>query len=201
MLPFWFTAWAMATSPSSAPETAEVIGAVPAERSSLALLFAAVLAVPLVGYGARYLVPAAPSIERMREIATAATLICGVALILVRLVVERRSLERAGRRIRLLATACEQAGELIVIVRQNSIEYANDAFCQATGYSREDLVNLPPMRLVAPESKMDVPALRERLMARQVLRATAMMARKDGSTFEAALSAAPILDGRGGRHS
>ncbi|OLE78884.1 MAG: hypothetical protein AUF76_18150 [Acidobacteria bacterium 13_1_20CM_2_65_9] len=197
MLPFWFAAWAMAAAPASAHEAQGPIGTAPIERSSLAVLFAAILAVAVIGYGSRYLVPAAEPIERMREIATAGTLVCGVALVMVRLVVERRSLESASQRVRLLATACEQAGELIMVLRQNRIQYANDAFCQATGYSREELLELPPMTLVAAESKPDIPALREQLRKRHVVRATTVMARKDGSRFEAAWSAAPIVDAAG----
>src|SRR6185436_19071862 len=67
MMPFWFAAWAMATAPPSARNTPRPISAPPIERSSPMVLFAAVLAVPVVGYGARYLVPAAEPIERMRE--------------------------------------------------------------------------------------------------------------------------------------
>src|SRR5262245_13397351 len=197
MLPFWFAAWAMADAPASGVEPGRPIGAAPAERPSPLLLFAAILAVPVVGYGARYLVPAAPPIERMREVATAATLVCGVGLLMVRIVVEKRSLEAAAQRVRLLATACEQAGELIMIMRQNRISYANDAFCHATGYSREELAELPPMNLVAVGSKVDIPALRDRLNSRQIVRAAIMVARKDGSRFEAAWSAAPIVDAGG----
>jgi PAS domain S-box-containing protein len=196
MLPFWFAAWAIATAPVSGIEVARPISTAPLERSP-AILFAAILAIPVVGYGARYLVPAAEPIERMREIGTAFTLVCGVALLMVRFVVERRSVESASQRVRLLATACEQAGELIMVMRQNQIQYANDAFCQATGYSREELLSLPPMTLVAPESKADIPALREEIRKRRVVRATTVMARKDGTTFQAAWSAAPIVDGAG----
>jgi two-component system NtrC family sensor kinase len=86
---------------------------------------------------------------------------------------------------------------LIAIVRQNRIQYANDAFCHATGYSRDELLSLPTMTLVAPESKDHIPALREELRKRHVVRATTVMARKDGSTFQVAWSAAPIVDGAG----
>jgi PAS domain S-box-containing protein len=197
MLPFWFAAWAIRTAPASEPELPREIQPVQPARQSPVILLAAILAVPLVGYGSRYLVPATQSVERMREIATAATLVCGVALVMVRLVIERRSVEQADQRVRLLATACEQAAELIVISRQGRFEYANAAFCQATGYSREEILALPPMALVAPESKDDIPALREQIRKRHIVRATTLMVRKDGSTFEAAWSAAPIFDASG----
>src|SRR5207244_4349762 len=90
MLPFWFAAWAMAESPASMADGPRPISA-PVHRPSAALLCAAVLAVPLVGFGARYLVPASGTVERLREITTVATLVCGVGLLMVRLVVERRS--------------------------------------------------------------------------------------------------------------
>ena len=197
MLPFWFAAWAMATAPASEHESVRAIQPASTARPSPAVLFAAILTVPVIGYGARYLVPAAEPIERMREIATAATMVCGVALVMVRLVVERRSVEQADQRVRLLATASEQAGELIVITREGRFVYANEAFCQATGYSREEILTIPPINLVAPESKDDLPPLRERLRKRQIVRATTVMARKDGSTFQAAWSAAPIVDHTG----
>jgi PAS domain S-box-containing protein len=197
MLPFWFAAWAMATAPASQVEQTRGIVASTAQHASPALLFFAIVAVPIVGYGSRYVVPASESIEHMREFATAATLVCGVALVMVRLHVERHAVDRADERVRLLAAACEQAGELILITSQNRIEYANDAFCQLSGYSREELGTLTPLELVAPESKAEVPALRERLREHKVVRAATVMTRKDGSTFRAAWSAASIVDGVG----
>ena len=63
--------------------------------------------------GSRYLVPLGRPLDDLRELATAFTLVCGVALVMVRLCVEQRAVEQANERVRLLATACEQAGELI----------------------------------------------------------------------------------------
>jgi PAS domain S-box-containing protein len=197
MLPFWFAAWAMATAPASQPELSRGIAGSTAQHASPALLFFAIIAVPIVGYGSRYVVPASPSIEHMREIATAATLVGGVALVMVRLHVERSAVDEADERVRLLAAACEQAGELIIITGQNRIEYANDAFCQLTGYSRQELGTLTPIELVAPESKAEVPALREQLRAHRVVRAATVMLRKDGGTFKAAWSAASIVNAAG----
>src|SRR5262249_62274881 len=71
MLPFWFAAWAMADAPPSVRDVPRPISAPPIERSSPAVLFAAILAVPIVGYSARYLVPASAQVDRLREMATA----------------------------------------------------------------------------------------------------------------------------------
>jgi PAS domain S-box-containing protein len=197
-LPFWWAAWPIATAPPSEDGDGVVVepmSTVPVGHSSPALLFAAVLAVPLVGYGARFVVPLDAPVEDLREIATAFTLVCGVVLIMIRLVVEQRSVEGANARVRLLATACESAAELIVITGLNRIEYANHAFCEATGYSREEILKLAPMDLVGDQSRPDVPEMRERLRERQVIRETSTMKRKDGTTFEAAWSAVTISDG------
>jgi PAS domain S-box-containing protein len=197
MLPFWFAAWAAATSPASAAESR----AVPTRglpQASPVLLFVALLIVPVLGYGLRYLMPFGEPVDTLRDIATASTLICGIAVVLVRLRVEQRLGEQANQRLRLLATACEQAGELIIIIgRDSHIEYANDAFCRATGYTREELESIVPSALVAAESTASIPIFNQSLKARQVARMTASLVRKDGGTFQAACVATPIVDGAG----
>jgi PAS domain S-box-containing protein len=196
MLPFFFTAWAAATAPVSPAESRSIVMWQPARRSP-ALLFAAVLVVPLIGFGLGYLMPVGEPIDRLREMAASLTLVAAVALVMLRLRVEQFELDRANNRVRLLATACEQAGELIIIVRGNRIEFANDAFCRAVGYTRQELEQVEPVQMVAVESRSDLPALREAIRSRQVVRATTKMLRKDGTTFTAAWNAAPILDASG----
>jgi PAS domain S-box-containing protein len=194
MLPFWFAAWAAATAPASVAEPSRSVTSGP-RHSSPALLFAALLTVAAVGYGLRFLAPLSGPVERLRELATAFTLMSGIALVMIRMRLEQRAVEQANQRVRLLATACEQAGELIVIVSSDSrVEYANDAFCRALGYTRGQLASLPPLALVAPASAGEVPALRQNLIAGTVTRITAMLARRDGTTFQAACVAAPIVD-------
>jgi two-component system, NtrC family, sensor kinase len=117
--------------------------------------------------------------------------------VMLRLRVERRAVARANHRLRLLATACEQAGELIIIVRDERIEYANAAFCGAVGYALDELQALAPITLVAPESRADLPALREQIRNKQAVRASTVMKRRDGTTFPAAWVAAPMLDEAG----
>jgi two-component system NtrC family sensor kinase len=161
------------------------------------LLFFAILTVPLLGYGLVYLAPLGTAVDRLRELATAVALVGGIALILVRLRVEQRAVEWANDRVRLLAAACEHAGELIVIVGGHRVEYANDAFCRAVGYSREELELVPPIQLVAAESQADIPLLREQIREKHAVRSTTVILRRDGSTFHADWTASPILDASG----
>jgi PAS domain S-box-containing protein len=196
MLPFWFAAWAAATSPAS-PIESRSAGPWVMRPSSPALLFAAILVVPAVGYSLRYLTPAGEHIDRLRDLVTSATLVCGTALIMIRLRVEQAAVERVNQGVRLLATACEQAGELILILRDQRIEYANDAFCRACGYAREDLEQLSPNALVGPDSRARLPQLMESLRARRVVRTNASIARKDGTLFDAECVATPLVNAAG----
>jgi signal transduction histidine kinase len=138
MLPFWFAASAAAIAPASQPEPRRAFIGAP-QREHATLLFVAVTVVPIVGYGARYLLPLGDPIDEYRDAATAFTMVCGIALVMVRMRIEQRAVEHANEGVRLLAAACEQTAELIVIIRRTAIEYANDAFCRATGYNLEEL--------------------------------------------------------------
>jgi PAS domain S-box-containing protein len=183
MLPFFCAAWAAATSPSS-PAESRVSPTRLMPQASPMLLFAALLVVPVLGYVMRFVMPLGEPVENLRDIATACTLVGGMALMMVRLRVEQRLGEQTNQRLRLLATACEQAGELVIIVgRDGHIDYANDAFCRATGYSHEQLDSIAPAVLVAPESAASIPLFNQSLKARKVTRMTATLARRDASTF------------------
>jgi PAS domain S-box-containing protein len=196
MLPFWFAAWAAATSPASVPES-PAIAVRSAQLGSPVLLFVVVLAVPLVGYGLRYAMPLEPRIDELRQNASAFTLVCAVALVMVRLRVEQRAVQRANERVALLAAACEQTGEFITIVRGARIGYANEAFCRATGYSREELQSVSPADLVVPEYRAELPNLTERMRRREMIRAKTVLVRRNGTTFPVEWAAAPIVDASG----
>jgi len=197
MLPFFSAAWGASTAPASPPET-RTSGFWSARHTSPALLFAALITVPIIGYGSTVLMPLGPDLDRLRELATALTVVAGIALVMLRLRVERGAAERANQHARLLATACEQAGELVIIIsRDRRVEYANEAFCRATLYSHDELVSLPPSALVAPASQDAIPGFNATLRERKVARVTVDLARKDGTTFQAACAAAPIVDPSG----
>jgi PAS domain S-box-containing protein len=192
MLPFWFAAWAAATAPRSPAEGPSSI-AHPRQLSQPRLLFIAIVLVPIVGYGVRLLVPLGDPLDGYRDLVTALTVVSGLLIIMTRFRVEQRAVDHANERIRLLATACEQSMELIVIARGHAIVYANEAFCRATGYSRRELEVISPAQLVATESiPAAAPAL-ERLSRREAARLTLVVARKDGTTFQADCAAAPLV--------
>ena len=197
MVPFFFAAWAASTSPSS-PAESRVSPTRVMPQASPMLLFAALLIVPVLGYVIRFVMPLGEPVDRLRDIATACALVGGMALVMVRLRVEQRLGEQANQRLRLLATACEQAGELVIIIgRDSHIEYANDAFCRATGYTHEELESIAPDALVAQESVSSIPLFNQSLKARKVTRMTVTLARKDAGVFHAACVAAPIVDAAG----
>lgn len=196
MLPFFFAAWAAAEAPASETQTRSIV-AQPMRYASPLLLYVALATVAVVGYGLRYAMPLGERVDRLRDVATAFALVSGIALVMVRVRLEQHAVERANERVRLLATACQHAAELILVTRGSQIEYANDAFCKTIGYSRDELAAFAPEQFVAPESRDDLGPLRDRLRSRHTVRATTMMIRRDGTTFPASWSAAPIVDASG----
>jgi PAS domain S-box-containing protein len=192
MIPFWFAAWAAATMPASEPEPQRSI--LDASRPSPpVLLFAALAAVPLIGFGGRYLLPLPDALERYREVVTALTLVLGLVMAMVRSLVERQALRYADSQVRLLAAACEQSDELIVIIRKGAIRYANHAFRRVSGYSSAELDILVPEKLGPQGSKDLSTRLDLALQQREPTRVVSAITRKDGSTFQADCAIAPIV--------
>ena len=192
MLPFWFSAWAAATAPASPAEFPSSI-AQPRRLNQPRALFIAIVLVPIVGYGARFLVPLGEPLDGRRALVTAFTVVAGLGFIMMRFRVEQHAVDSANERVRLLATACEQSMEFVVIARENTIVYANEAFCRETGYSRDELEALTPAQLVASDSIPATVSAVDRLRRREPARLTLSLARKDGTTFQADCAAAPIV--------
>ena len=142
----------------------------PLPQASPVLLFVALLSVPIVGYGLRYLMPLGEPVDTLRDIATACTLVCGIALVLVRLRVEQRA-RRAGQPARCACwrpPASRPASSSSSSGATAAIEYANDAFCRATGYTLEELESLvAAVRSSPPESSASIPIFNESLQGRQ----------------------------------
>jgi PAS domain S-box-containing protein len=196
IVPFWCLAWAASEAPASPRPEVSPLGNWIDPRPMSPLLFVPAL-VPIVGYGPRLIAPLGPSVDRLCDVVTAATLTVALGLTLVRVAVEQRARHRSDYRVWLLATACEQIDDLIVVTRADAIEYANTAFQRAFGYPLQDLRVLPPQALVAQESLGAIPSLAATLRRHESARTRLTLRRKDGSTFEAACSVTPISSASG----
>ena len=122
----------------------------------------------------------------------------GLVLLARWLLLQRRRLQRADSRARLLAAALEQTGDLIVVAKADgAIEHANDAFQRAVGFSLEELslVRFPePLDPKLASLHEEIPAA---LHARGVWRGMLRRRRPDGSTFATSSTIVGIRDAGG----
>lgn len=99
----------------------------------------------------------------------------------------------------LLARALDSVGEssLVSDASQNTI-YVNEAFCEATGYSSDEVIGRNCRFLQGPDtSANDIAAIRAALASGQVFRGQILNYRKDGSTFWNSLTISPLFDAGG----
>ena len=196
ILPFAFFPWAAASAPSSnagdddLQATAEEL-----TRPRPWVIFSAVALVPFIDFGLRQIAPA--SMPGFRDLSTAVAMISVLPLLVARIAVERAELQQASGTTRLLAEVIEQAQDLILVLTPDGgCRHANDAFCVATGYTREELKTAHARALV-PEEAMSIDDLQSLFRAKGVWRGTITRTRRDGTTFPVAASMASILDERG----
>ena len=98
-----------------------------------------VLLIPLIGYGMLLLEPLGAPMDSFRALLTGVTTVGGLALLTLRLSAQGGELQRADARMRLLAAATEQTGDLILITRANGqFEHANDAFLARSATPQRD---------------------------------------------------------------
>src|SRR5262245_13065419 len=199
ILPFWFYAWAASEAPDSPARSAAPIGGWTApSHVSPPLLPVAI--VPIVGYMPRFLFPLGMPIDLYRELGTLVALCGALGLTMMRVVMEQRARHRADYREWLLATACEQSHDLLLIARLSRIDYANDAFRRALGYSLEELRELQPGQLVAPEAKEMLADVRDRLRRNEVVQTRTVLQRRDRSLFHADCTITPLQTASGSSH-
>ncbi len=122
----------------------------------------------------------------------------GLGLLALWLILQRRQLQRADSRARLLAAALEQTGDLIVIARADgSIEHANDAFQRAVGFSLRELLTIRFPQPIAPEVESLQDEIPAALRARGVWRGILRRRRRDGSTFAASSTVVAVRNESG----
>ena len=98
-------------------------------------------------------------------------------------------------RIRLLQESVEQSNTAIFIVAANgTIEYANAAALQFTGYSRDELIGASADMLTRTEANLPlIPSFSEHIRQRKPWKNTLLLQRKDGSSRWAIVNIAPII--------
>ncbi len=197
ILPFLCYAWAADTSPASETDNEE-----PAERTSALrfVMFSAtpVLLIPLIGYSALRMHSLGGAVDSFRTLLTGLATVAGLGLLTLRLVVQRVELQRSDARVRLLAAATEQTGELILISRADGLfEHANEAFVRAMGFSRPELTHLrfpDPVEQGAEKLRDEI---ERSVRSRGIWRGTLKRSRRDGSTFPSACTVVALKDRAG----
>jgi len=193
IVPFLCYAAAALASPESPKASESVEAPVPPKHALISAV--PVFLIPLVGYGTLYLQPLGVADDSFRALLTSVMTVAGLGLLTLRLAAQGSELERAGARMRLLAAATEQTGDLILITRENGIvEHANDAFVRALGYSREDLATLTIADLMEPGFKTLDREIRSAVRAHGVWRGTLVRRRHDGTTFPASCTVVGLRD-------
>ena len=157
-----------------------------------------VLTIPLVGYSVLHLHPLLETADLFRALLTSVMTVAGLGILTLRLAEQGGELDRADSRMRLLAAATEQTGDLILITRADGrFELANDAFVRALGYSREELARFTIQDLMEKGvEQLNADVTRE-VAERGVWRGTVVRRRRDGSTFPASCTVTPLKDAGG----
>ncbi|HEX5475955.1 MAG TPA: ATP-binding protein [Vicinamibacterales bacterium] len=194
---FLSVAWSAKMAPASPPSDAESFEAQVVPPSAL-LSAIPVFLVPALGFGLQFAQRTAEPGDAFRILLTTLTTVVGVGLLTVRLSVEREELQRVDARLKLLASAVEWSGDLILITRASGqIEHANDAFLRALGYERSELADKTFLELLEPGVERLGEHIPAEVRQHGVWRGSLVRRRRDGSTFPAACTVVG-LRGAGG---
>lgn len=192
LVPQVFYAWAAAEAPASEalPDAVESVGS-----HAPLLMYGALLVVPVIAYVGAQRWPLPDPLASFRILTAGGALVSLLGLLVGRFAVQQTALERADARARLLAKALEQTDNLVLIVqRDGTFEFANDAFCRAVRRSAEDLRGVPIAALFAEGTGHLSDELTRTALRRGSGHGTALRRRADGSTFPTACSVVPLVD-------
>jgi two-component system cell cycle sensor histidine kinase/response regulator CckA len=198
ILPFFFFPWAIEAAPASpaverADEDAELTPSRPW------VIFGVLALLPVFDYGLRLAFPIDVAVARFRDMSMAAMIVSVLPLLMARLAVERAGQRTADVKARLLASAIEQAADLVLVFRGDGrIVHANTAFCRALGYRQAELASRTVRDLTAEHERFDLEAVGAAAYGEGAWRRTVVRRRRDGTTFLAACVVVPMFD-TGGR--
>jgi PAS domain S-box-containing protein len=198
IVPFLCYVWAAATAPASSRSTDPPLETPVDDQAGLASAIP-VLLVPLIGYGLLRLQPLGDPGDSFRVLLTTMTTVGGVGLLTLRLGVQSSELQRVDARLKLLAAATEQTGELILITRANgSFEHANEASLRALGYTRAEIERMNFAELLEQEgAEKQRDQIGREVRRTGIWRGALQYRRRDGSTFPVFSTVAALRDSSG----
>jgi PAS domain S-box-containing protein len=196
ILPLISYAMAAAGAPASIDDREQVDPPVRPVPVSVAAL--PVLVIPIVGYGWLFVQPLGVTGDAFRALLTGLVTLAGLALLTLRLASQGSELQRADAKLRLLAAATEQTGDLILITRADgSVELANDAFARALGYDTRSLGQHTFGDLVPPGGAGVLGEISDAVRREGVWRGSLVRRRADGSTFPVACTVVGLREETG----
>ena len=196
IMPYAFYPWAA----SQAPTSAEV--GVETDRHAQTpsrpwVVFSALCLIPLFDFGMRQVMPLGP-LEEFRDLSTAITIFSVLPLLMARLAVEHGEAQQADRKRRLLATATEQADDLISVMRPDGgMEHANQAFCRMVGCTIDEIVQKGTGDFLAQASQAQLVTIMDTARSEGIWRGTLERRRCDGSTFLTSCTVTALADDGG----
>jgi len=199
IIPYLCYAWAALEAPASPHDAAAQVQVQASGGAPSAVLSAIpVLLIPLIGYGLLRLEPLGEPGDSFRILLTTMTTVVGLGLVTLHLSMQGTELQRTDARLRLLATATEQTGDLILITKADGgFEHANDACVRALGYSRRELSALFLHDLLEPGFERIVEQIPAEVRVKGVWRGTLLHRRRDGSVFPVSSTVAALKDAEG----
>ena len=197
IVPFVGYAWAALQAPPSPQEDDSAIET-PVKSAPAIVSAIPVFLVPVVGFGLLRLQALGDPGDSFRILLTTLVTIAGLGLLTLRLSVQGGELQRADARLKLLAAAIEQTGDLIVITRiDGHIEHANDAFVKALGYSRAELTSKTFRDLIEPGFEQLGAHMTSEVRSKGLWRGTLLRRRRNGTTFPAGCTVVALKDRTG----
>jgi len=197
IVPYVCFLWAAMEAPATVPDPEDL----PARRGRWDNGFVSaipVLAMPVIGFGLLRVQPLGDPGDTIRLLLTTMATVAGLGLLTLRVSMQSGELQRADARLRLLAAATEQTGDLILITRANgAFEHANDACVQALGYTRDQLSRMMLPELLEHGSDRMVDRIGSEVRQKGIWRGTLIHRRKNGSTFPTSSTVVALRSAQG----
>ncbi len=160
------------------------------------VIFTAVALLPFLDFGLRQIAPD-EGMTGFRNLSTAITIISVLPLLVARIAAERAELQQAGATMRLMSAVIEQTQDLILVLTADGrCRHANDAFCRAMEWTREEILEKRPRDLMVnePISAEDIQTV---VRGGGTWRGTVVRLRESGTTFPVSSTMVALRDTKG----